>query len=91
MIIVIINENLRPTQKRWSTLAIVEVSYSSFTLIREVWPIVYNVLKEGGLEAGFKIPMLPLNQEQVNEMNRKAGDGSSRNLPSPKTPGTAHV
>ena len=39
-------------------------------LLKELWPIIYNICTERGLSRGLKKPMLPLNAAQEQSITR---------------------
>lgn len=71
LLIVIINENLKVEETRWSTLAMVEIIYSSLTLLKELWPITYSVLKSGSFGSALAVPILPLSEAQADEIEQR--------------------
>ena len=70
LIITVIEEELTPEELRWNSLAIASATFSVLTLISEVWPIVYNICREGSVRRGLERPNLALSPAQVTEKRR---------------------
>ena len=67
----LVNESLKPEATRYNNLAVLEISYSSVTLLKEVWPIMYNMFSAGSFRAGMQEPLLPLNNDQARQIQAK--------------------
>jgi len=72
MAIIFVNEQLKPPEARWRSLAWMEMTSSAAITLREIWPVVRGILfaKCGGksFREGLQVPHLPLTREEYDEV-----------------------